>query len=118
MAGAVESVETVGPSAVFRRWARAARGTAARCAGQRDSYGARLASARAKVYDQAAALVGELGATSDAASRLLDNASRLVVPAPPLSAFDEAGIRYCAARAWQCCAWQLDPGLPEVQPPW
>ena len=106
------------PSTVFRQWASAARSTAARCAAQRDSYGVELATSRAAVYDQAAKLVVQLGVTPAAAARLLDNASRLVVLSPPLMNFDAAGISYCTARAWQRCAQELDPTLPEVQPPW
>lgn len=101
----------------FGRWALAARGTAAKNHAKGDAFGERLANARADVYDRAAALVKGMS-DADAAVEMMSRAKHAHIRTPPLIDFDDAGAQYTVARAWQFCAWHLDPELPEVQPKW
>lgn len=81
-------------------------------------YGEALATARANVYDQAAELVIQMGQTSETAEFFMRHAVQASVRSASLIDFDRDGIRYSQARAWQLCAWQINPTLPEVQPKW
>jgi hypothetical protein len=80
---------------LFADFAKAARGTAIKNHTKGDQFGETLAASRAEVYDKAAH-----------------------IRTPPLMNFDSAGVQYTTARAWQFCAWKIDPSLPEVAPRW
>jgi hypothetical protein len=54
----------------------------------------------------------------DAAREMINRAQAAYVRTPPLTDFDRAGVQYIMARAWQFCARQIDPHLPEVAPAW
>lgn len=101
----------------YQRWSSAARGTAYRNQVRGDTYGVAIAMARAAVYDEATTIVRHLPA-SEAAAEMMSRARAAHVRMPPLIAYDAAGVQYSTARAWQHCAWQVDPELPEVQPRW
>ena len=110
------------PSAVaaqLTEYAQAAQRTADKCTVNNDDYGHALASTRANVYRHAADLVRQVP-LRDAAVDMMRHAQAMSVRTPPLIDFDfePAGIRYMTARAWQFCAWQIDPSLPEVAPRW
>ncbi|HEX3649478.1 MAG TPA: hypothetical protein VHV49_13710 [Pseudonocardiaceae bacterium] len=98
-------------------YAKAARGTAIKNHTKGDAFGETLASSRADVYDKAAELVRRLP-LQDAANEMMDRAKAAHIRTPPLINFDTAGVQYATARAWQFCAWQIDPSLPEVAPKW
>lgn len=49
---------------------------------------------------------------------MMHRAKTFRVRRPPMIDFDPAGVRYAVARAWQFCAWQIDPSLAEVAPAW
>lgn len=101
----------------FVDYAKAARGTAIKNHTKGDTFGETLAGARADVYDRAAELVRQLS-PPDAAAEMMDRAKAAHIRTPPLINFDQAGVQYAMARAWQFCAWQIDPKLPEVAPKW
>jgi len=102
----------------FREWSDGAHGTAIKWHIARDSYCERLAQRRADVYRQAAALLDTQPAADAAAEMMMRAGLAAVRGAPPLIGFDVAGLSYVAARAWQHCAWAIDPTLPVVQPKW
>lgn len=102
---------------VFTGYARAAAGTAYSRQANNDAYGHTLAASRAHVYTQAADLVHDMDLSS-AAQEMMRRAQASHVRLPPLIDFDAAGIQYVVARAWQFCAWQIDPDLPMVAPRW
>jgi hypothetical protein len=101
----------------FADYAKAARGTAIKNHTKGDNFGETLANARADVYDKAAELVRQLP-VPDAANEMMGRAKAAHIRTPPLINFDQAGVQYATARAWQFCAWQIDPSLPEVAPRW
>jgi hypothetical protein len=101
----------------FEQWRKAARGTATKNHLKNDTFGETLATARAEVYEKAAELVRQLP-LPDAAAEMMNRAKAAHVRTPPLINFDSAGVQYTNARAWQFCAWQIDPSLPEVAPSW
>ena len=101
----------------FADYAKAARGTAIKNHTKGDNFGETLANARADVYDKAAELVRQLP-VPDAAYEMMERAKAAHIRTPPLINFDQAGVQYATARAWQFCAWQIDPSLPEVAPRW
>jgi hypothetical protein len=121
---------------MFARWAKGARGTAHAARLRADGYGAALADHRARVYEAAAQIVRQMDTARAVAEMVraaalarvndpqwlkLDALGRPVIdPAKnrPLFGFDDDGLRFAQARAWQLCAWQLDPDVPEVQPGW
>jgi hypothetical protein len=102
---------------LFSGYARAARGTALKAKSKSDPFGEQLAEARALVYDQAADVVRQNTLTV-AAGQLMHNASRTHVRTAPLMDFDNAGLQYISSRAWQFCALQIDPSMPEVAAKW
>lgn len=104
-------------SRTFADYAKAARGTAIKNHTKGDVFGETLANSRADVYDKAAELVRQLP-LQDAANEMMDRAKAAHIRTPPLINFDSAGVQYATARAWQFCAWQIDPSLPEVAPKW
>lgn len=89
-------------------YARVAAGTAYARQTRNDAYGHTLAASRAQVYAQAGELARIMD-LSDAAQEMMRRAQATHVRLPPLIDFDPAGIQYVAARAWQFCAWQIDP---------
>lgn len=101
----------------FTEYAKAARGTAMKNRTKGDFFGEELASCRAEVYERAAELARRLP-PAEAANQMMDQAKATHVRTPPLIGFDQAGKQYTTARAWQFCAWQIDPTLPEVAPKW
>jgi hypothetical protein len=101
----------------FADYGKAARGTAIKNHTKGDAFGERLANNRADVYEKASELVRQ-HPLQEAAEEMMNRAKAAHVRTPPLIAFDEAGVQYATARAWQFCAWQIDPGLPEVAPKW
>jgi hypothetical protein len=101
----------------FGDYAKAARGTAIKNHTKGDLFGETLANSRADVYDKAAELVRRLP-LADAATEMMNRARASHVRTPPLIDFDSAGVQYNAARAWQFCAWKINPSLPEVAPKW
>lgn len=101
----------------FQHYARSARGTAVKNRTRGDAFGEQLATARAEVYEQAAELVRRMPARQ-AAQEMMDRAGRSHVRTPPLMEFEGAGLRYIAARAWQFCALEIDPGLQQKAPRW
>lgn len=102
---------------IFADYAKAARGTAIKNRSKGDGFGDELASKRAAVYDMAADLVRRLP-PAEAAKEMMDRARSAHIRTPPLIDFDRAGVQYSQARAWQFCARQIDPSLPEVAPKW
>jgi hypothetical protein len=104
-------------AALLSGYAQGAEGTAHRCEARGDVYGQTLARSRAQVYREAAELVRTM-ALADAAAEMIRRATQASVRTPPLIDFDAAGVRYLTVRAWQFCAWQIDPALPEVAPSW
>jgi hypothetical protein len=102
--------------------ALAARGTALRERNRHPNYkfGAQLATARAEVY-AAAADIARQHPLAGAARMMLAEASQL---APQvrwvrfIEPDDEKYLQYIRCRAWQWCAWQLDPDMPQVAPNW
>ena len=104
-------------SRMFSDFAKAARGTAIKNHTKGDSFGEVLANGRAEVYDKAAELIRELP-PADAAVEMMNRAKAAHIRTPPLIQFDTAGVQYTTARAWQFCAWKIDPSLPEVAPKW
>lgn len=126
----------------FVAWAAAAQVTAQSRASRGDTFGALLAGARAEVYLKAARIMGlppaqrTVGLSADDVAWLhaegwrpgggvgvvlMRHAMRSAVSTETgwtLRAWDENGARYVRARAWQLCAWHLDPTLPEVQREW
>jgi hypothetical protein len=101
----------------FADYAKAARGTAIKNHTKGDTFGENLAASRADVYDKAAELMRQLPPT-DAANEMMNRAKAAHIRTPPLINFDSAGMQYATARAWQFCAWKIDPSLPEVAPKW
>jgi len=101
----------------FSDYAKAARGTAIKNHTKGDRFGETLANCRADVYERAADLMRQMSPT-DAAAEMMTRARATHVRTPPLIDFDSAGVQYNAARAWQFCAWKIDPTLPEVAPKW
>lgn len=106
----------------FEHCALAAQGTALKRRTVNDAFGARLAEARAEVYALAARLVrdGEV-VDADLAQFLMHKAAERHVgraQAQPLKGYDDHTLLYIQARAWQWCAQQIDPALPEVQVRW
>lgn len=101
----------------YATFARAANGTALARRTHDDHYGETLAASRAEVYAEAAELVRRLP-PSLAAREMINRATAAHVRNPPMVGFDRAGVLYTIARAWQFCAWQIDPALPEVAPRW
>jgi hypothetical protein len=101
----------------FADYGKAARGTAIKNHTKGDTFGEKLANSRAEVYDRAAELVRQLP-LPDAAHEMMERAKAAHIRTPPLIDFDTAGMQYATARAWQFCAWQIDPALPEVAPKW
>jgi hypothetical protein len=102
---------------MFSDYAKAARGTAIKNHTKGDTFGESLAGARADVYEKAADLVRQLPVTA-AADEMMNRAKANHIRTPPLINFDSAGVQYASARAWQFCAWKIDPSLPEVAPKW
>lgn len=102
---------------LFTDFAKAARGTAIKNHTKGDAFGESLASSRAEVYEQASDLIRQL-APPEAASEMMSRARNAHIRTPPLMNFDSAGVQYTTARAWQFCAWKIDPTLPEVAPKW
>lgn len=102
---------------LFADYAKAARGTAVKNRLKGDTFGETLASSRAEVYDKAAELVRQLP-PDEAAAEMMDRAKKSHVRTAPLMNFDSAGVQYTTARAWQFCAWKIDPSLPEVARRW
>lgn len=101
----------------FADYGKAARGTAIKNHTKGDMFGETLASARADVYDKAAEIVRQLPLL-EAANQMMNHAKAAHIRTPPLINFDAAGVQYAMARAWQFCAWKIDPSLPEVAPKW
>src|SRR3984893_187008 len=101
----------------FSDYAKAARGTAIKNHTKGDTFGESLAGARAAVYEQAADLGPQLPLPA-AADEMMNRAKAAHIRTPPLINFDTAGVQYASARAWQFCAWKIDPSLPEVAPKW
>jgi hypothetical protein len=104
-------------AATFAAYAAAARSTASGAGSRGDGFAESLARTRAGVYDQAAELLQKVP-PDQAAHTMMDNAATRHVRTPPLTDFDNAGLGYIAARAWQFCAKQIDPTLAEVAPAW
>lgn len=102
---------------LFTDFARAARGTAIKNHTKNDQFGETLATARAEVYDKAAELVREMPAAK-AAAEMMNRAKAGHIRTPPMMNFDSAGVQYVTARAWQFCAWRIDPSLPEMAKQW
>ncbi|HWC80051.1 MAG TPA: hypothetical protein VG756_08815 [Pseudonocardiaceae bacterium] len=102
---------------LFADFAKAARGTAVKNHTKGDQFGEHLANSRAEVYEKAAELVRQLP-PQDAAAEMMNRARAAHIRTPPLMNFDSAGVQYTTARAWQFCAWRIDPSLPEVAPKW
>jgi hypothetical protein len=111
------TLEPVDLSQVFSDYAKAARGTAIKNHTKGDLFGETLANCRADVYEKASELVRQMSLT-DAAAEMMARARAAHVRTPPLIDFDSAGVQYNSARAWQFCAWKIDPTLPEVAPKW
>jgi hypothetical protein len=109
------------------RWLRYA-GAARGCARDKrrfygDPLGADLLDARAEARSRAAEMLRTMAPSEAAAAMHAEAlACREHDPPPlfglPLAAVDRSCARYTAARAWQACAWALDPDLPEVQRRW
>jgi hypothetical protein len=101
----------------FADYGKAARGTAIKNHTKGDTFGETLAGARADVYDKASDLVRRLP-LPEAANEMMNRAKAAHIRTPPLINFDVAGVQYVTARAWQFCAWKIDPSLPEVAAKW
>ena len=101
----------------FADFGTAARGTAMKNKAKGDEFGEKLANRRAEVYDSAAALVNQQ-APLEAAKVMMERAGQLHVRTPPLIDFDNVGLQYIAARAWQYCALIINPGLSPAAPKW
>ncbi|HVV19772.1 MAG TPA: hypothetical protein VHF06_10070 [Pseudonocardiaceae bacterium] len=104
-------------AAMFTAFSSGARGTALKKLTKGDIYGWTLANARSDVYAKAAELVRVLSVT-DAVAEMMKRTAAAHVRTPPFLNFDAAGVLYVTARAWQFCARELDPALPEVAPSW
>lgn len=106
----------------FEHCALAAKGTAIKRRTVNDAFGARLAGARAEVYALAARVVRDREVVdTDLAAFLMRKAAERHVgsaQSQPLRGYDDHTLSYIEARAWQWCAWEIDPDLPEVQPKW
>jgi preprotein translocase subunit SecA len=101
----------------FIEYARGARTTAIRRHFAGDEFGETLTTARAVVYEAAAELLREKS-LAEAAAEMMRRALAAQVRTAPWINYDAAGVSYVTARAWQFCAWKIDPSLPEVQPRW
>jgi hypothetical protein len=112
-----EVTEQTDLARMFADFAKAARGTAIKNHTKADTFGETLANSRADVYDKAAELIRQLP-PPDAAKEMMNRAKAAHIRTPPLINFDSAGVQYAIARAWQFCAWKIDPQLPEVAPKW
>lgn len=104
-------------SRLFADFAKAARGTAIKNHTKGDVFGETLANSRAEVYEKASDLIRQLPPL-EAAAEMMNRAKAAHIRTPPLMNFDSAGVQYTTARAWQFCAWKIDPDLPEVAPKW
>ena len=102
---------------MFEGFGRAARGTAVKNRTKGDMFGETLAEARAQVYEKAAELV-RTTPVGEAAVEMMNRAKAAHVRTPPLMNFDAAGVQYTIARAWQFCAWRINPDLSEVARSW
>lgn len=105
------------------RWSLAAKGTAMKRQARGDVFGRVLALERMRVYDAAASILAAHHAppgsrATEVAALLMRNASPVREGGIHLVDWDSQALQYTRARAWQLCAWQLDPSLPEVQPEW
>lgn len=101
----------------FAEYAMAARGTAIKRHYAGDAFGETLTLARAAVYDAAADLVREMP-LPEAAAEMMRRALDAQVRTPRWVGYDNDAVSYITARAWQFCAWKIDPSLSEVQPEW
>jgi hypothetical protein len=101
----------------FTDFANAAKLTAQKNKARGDAYGEKLAAQRSQVYLQAASMV-RFKQPADAAQDMMAKASQLHVRTPPLIGFDESGLQYISARAWQFCAQFINPRLDERVPKW
>jgi hypothetical protein len=101
----------------FDGYTKGAIDTAARRHYAGDKFGECLAKARVRVYEQAAELVREMP-VDDAAVEMMRRALRAQVRTPRWVGYDADAVSYITARAWQFCAWKINPSLPEVQPRW
>jgi hypothetical protein len=106
----------------FIEYARGARTTAIRRHFAGDLFGETLATTRAVVYEAAAELVRAMplaqAPLAEAAAEMMSQALAAQVRTPRWVNYDRDAISYITARAWQFCAWKIDPSLPEVQPRW
>jgi len=101
----------------FVEYAMAARGTAVKRHYADDAFGEKLTLARAAVYDAAADLVREMP-LPEAAAEMMRRALDAQVRTPRWVGYDADAVSYITARAWQFCAWKIDPSLPAIQPEW
>jgi hypothetical protein len=88
---------------------------------QGDAFAASLHDARGEVRLAAIGLLRTASDPWDAARIMHDRAARMAVRSDrgvPLAEYDDACRQYIRAHAWQGCAQQIDPTLPEVQPLW
>jgi hypothetical protein len=104
----------------WAEWTQAGHRHAELLAKDGDFFAASLHEARGEVR---VAAIGLLRDTPDpfAAAKLMHRqAINLRQPTEPMSLadYDRRCIHYIQAHAWQACAWQIDPTLPEVQPRW
>lgn len=86
----------------FAGYARAARGTALQAKGK---------------SDKASNTVLRLP-LDRAATEMMEQAGRTHVRTAPLMDFDNTGVQYICARAWQYCALEIDPNLKQQAPQW
>jgi hypothetical protein len=103
----------------FSDIATAAKNTAQRRVVQGDDFGAECARARAQIYAEAATAMREATDLAAAAQDLHQRGRRHKTSgSPPLIGFDDAALDHLRASAWQWCAQQLDPNLPEIETSW
>lgn len=99
-------------------WAASAKNRAHLLMQHGDRFDASLKIARGQVRAEAAVLLRETPDAEKAAALMMQRAVAASVRTPPMVGYDEAAVSYTRARTWQACAWELYPGMHEVQPRW
>jgi hypothetical protein len=102
----------------WRHWAATATAQATVLRTYGEYFDARLKQARAEIRRAAAEVLKSASDPETAAALMMRQAVEASVRVPPIIGYDEAAIRYTAARTWQACAREIDPDLPEAQPRW
>jgi hypothetical protein len=115
------TVNVAGLARQWSAWTRSGHFRAEVLRQQGDAFAASLHDARGEVRLAAMSLLRTVSDPMEAARIMHQRAARMVVRSDrgvPLAEYDDACRQYIRAHAWQACAQQIDPSLPEVQPLW